>query len=396
MANPFQLNLSNKSVAQGVSKGLDYVLPILMHKQRLKSAKDLMSIKFQREDAKLAKEAIEAKDKMQITALQSQLKMRAESAQAAAKSGDTGTYQSSMGDVQSLSDKISRRLGIEPISYGGQNVAPAEESPEMFFPGGRQKPTSMFQLMQQNPKLWQQRLKQKATAEQSVQPVKVPTEFRKFEFYKFGKDSPEKRGTYEYRKAYLDYQKQENEATTAASKTEPAVLRKEFIAQSKDFVKVRDAYNRIKVSSDPPSAAGDLSMIFNYMKMLDPGSVVRESEFATAAATGSYGERIKAQVNKVMRGEKLSEAMRADFIDRSNKLYAAQENSHKLLRSEYDRLSKQLNVEPSDVIIKYITEETKIQDGKYDFGEVYKDASGTKMKYLGKDSSGEDLWEPVN
>src|SRR3990172_3435846 len=49
-------------------------------------------------------------------------------------------------------------------------------------------------------------------------------------------------------------------------------LRKEFTAQSKVFIDVRDSFARIEASSQNPSAAGDLSLIFNYMKMLDPAS----------------------------------------------------------------------------------------------------------------------------
>ncbi|MEM8882399.1 MAG: hypothetical protein AAGC82_17565, partial [Pseudomonadota bacterium] len=59
-------------------------------------------------------------------------------------------------------------------------------------------------------------------------------------------------------------------------------LRKEFIGQTtvKDFRKQAEAFGRIDASAFEPSPAGDLALIFNYMKVLDPGSVVRESEFA--------------------------------------------------------------------------------------------------------------------
>jgi hypothetical protein len=59
-------------------------------------------------------------------------------------------------------------------------------------------------------------------------------------------------------------------------------LRDDFLKGSKVFVDTKDAYTRIQDSASDPSAAGDLALIFNYMKMLDPGSTVREGEFATA------------------------------------------------------------------------------------------------------------------
>ena len=61
--------------------------------------------------------------------------------------------------------------------------------------------------------------------------------------------------------------------------TERSALRKEFtgLQKIKDFSKVSDAYTRVVESSRDPSAAGDLALIFNYMKVLDPGPEPRRS-----------------------------------------------------------------------------------------------------------------------
>lgn len=107
-------------------------------------------------------------------------------------------------------------------------------------------------------------------------------------------------------------------------KEDPEKLRKEYTSINKDFINSRDAYARVISSAKDPSPAGDLAMIFNYMKVLDPGSVVRESEFATAAQTGSFGERIKAAVQRVQSGERLSDEMRQDFVDRAGDLFQSQ------------------------------------------------------------------------
>lgn len=229
----------------------------------------------------------------------------------------------------------------------------------------------------------------------AIEKTKTPNDLLEFEMFTYGKEMPQLRGTPEYKDAMIGYMKSKRDATVAPSKSDPAVLRKEFIGQSKDFVTIRDSYNRIKASVDKPSPAGDLALIFNYMKMLDPGSVVRESEFATAAASGSYGERIKAAVGKVMKGEKLSDAMRTDFVDRSNKLYKSQLGSHEKLKGEYDRISTGLGVEPSSVIIDYLTEQNDIQNEKYDIGEVYVGQDGTSRIYKGKDSTGKHVWIQV-
>ena len=128
------------------------------------------------------------------------------------------------------------------------------------------------------------------------------------------------------------------------------VFRKEFNALSKDFTKSRDAFLRVEASAVDPSAAGDLALIFNFMKVLDPGSVVRESEFANAAASGAFGERVKAAGLRILNGERLSPVMRADFLNRAKRLFKAQQGNQNKLIKRYRALSTRFGVNPEDVI----------------------------------------------
>jgi hypothetical protein len=54
---------------------------------------------------------------------------------------------------------------------------------------------------------------------------------------------------------------------------------------------MREAIKKIETSGNRATGAGDLALIFNYMKMLDPNSVVRESEFRSAADARSFFSR---------------------------------------------------------------------------------------------------------
>lgn len=128
-------------------------------------------------------------------------------------------------------------------------------------------------------------------------------------------------------------------------------LRKEFLDQTKTFREVRDSYARINASAKDPSAAGDLALIFNYMKMLDPGSVVREGEFATAQNAAGVPDRIVAKYNQVISGERLAPDTRADFVNRAKELFGRQNSQTKKTRSEYERLAKSYGLEPSMVIV---------------------------------------------
>jgi len=113
--------------------------------------------------------------------------------------------------------------------------------------------------------------------------------------------------------------------------------RKEFTAlpQVKSFADQTAAYGRIISSVADPSPAGDLSLIFNYMKVLDPGSVVREGEFATAQNAGSIDDRTRGLYNRIVSGERLSEAQRADFADRATRLYSGAEQQYRDIADQY-------------------------------------------------------------
>ena len=136
--------------------------------------------------------------------------------------------------------------------------------------------------------------------------------------------------------------------------TDIAGQRKEFTSQSKDFVKIRDSAARVNAAAKDPSAAGDLALIFNYMKILDPGSVVRESEFATAQNAGSVPDRIRGQYNRVISGERLSSAQRQDFLQQSSKLLAAQIKKQQQLERQYQGIAERARIDPRDVVVDYL------------------------------------------
>lgn len=130
-----------------------------------------------------------------------------------------------------------------------------------------------------------------------------------------------------------------------------AKLRGEFNTQSKEFRGVADAYQRILDSASDPSPAGDIALVFNFMKVLDPGSTVREGEFATAENAGGVPTRFINTYNKLLSGERLGEN-RQDFINRATQLYRGQEKRFKTnVLSRYEGLAKRYGLDPSEVLV---------------------------------------------
>lgn len=116
-----------------------------------------------------------------------------------------------------------------------------------------------------------------------------------------------------------------------------ASARKEFVglAPVKTFADQTSAYGRVISSIENPSPAGDLALIFNYMKILDPGSVVREGEFATAQNAGGVDERVRGLYNRIISGERLTPEQRSDFADRSTRLYSGAQDQYRKIEEQY-------------------------------------------------------------
>lgn len=170
---------------------------------------------------------------------------------------------------------------------------------------------------------------------------------------------------------------------TGLQSTQANQLRDEFVNQTKPFKEVSDAYGRINASGKDPSAAGDLSLIFNYMKMLDPGSTVREGEFATAQNSGSVPTQIQAMYNKVTRGERLTLEQRKDFVSRAGKLYGSQKEGYTKLKEDYTKKADRAGINPEDIIVDYsINSREQESTNSFQEGKIYQDANGNKARYI--------------
>lgn len=124
-------------------------------------------------------------------------------------------------------------------------------------------------------------------------------------------------------------------------------LRNEYNTQTGDFQTVRSSYQRVLQSQDTP--AGDIALIFNYMKMLDPGSVVREGEFATAQNAGGIPDRILNAYNKALNGERLNPGQREMFANQAKSLYSGAQSREKEVRKGLERVVNNYGLNKSNV-----------------------------------------------
>jgi hypothetical protein len=116
----------------------------------------------------------------------------------------------------------------------------------------------------------------------------------------------------------------------------------DYARDSKPYLSMREAYQRVK--SAKPDAAGDLSLIFAYMKILDPNSVVREQEFANAQNAAGVPDRVRNLYNQVMQGTRLNPEQRRQFLSQAEALFDNAKTNQKQVRDTYSNRAKQWGI----------------------------------------------------
>jgi len=165
----------------------------------------------------------------------------------------------------------------------------------------------------------------------------------------------------ELKRRGLDIQEGKLRAAAAGSERErrtedtkaAADLRKEFTKVSKEFRDISDGLSRVQAGAEIATGPGDISLLIGFMKILDPGSVVRETEFATAENAQGVPDRIRSLFNRIQNGERLTPESRQEFVDAAEQLasqkLAEQERVIATFRSEAERAG----IDPERVIVDF-------------------------------------------
>lgn len=128
------------------------------------------------------------------------------------------------------------------------------------------------------------------------------------------------------------------------------VLRDEFNTTTAPTRTVAAQYRTAIKSAASQSAAGDMGLIYSFMKALDPGSSVKEGEYAQGEnLTGSYG-KIWQGYNKAKDGEKLLPEVRADILNQMKNIYASHLPTYAAAKQRYSDIATRQRLNPKDVV----------------------------------------------
>lgn len=158
-------------------------------------------------------------------------------------------------------------------------------------------------------------------------------------------------------KIYDRFSPQQGGVVDEGTQKAASSLRSEYLGQTKQngYMDIVNSYRKIAGSS--PNAQGDMSMIYAYMKMLDPGSTVREGEYAQAEQTAGIDDKVRVMYNKAIKGEKLSEEQRKNFKAEAKKLLDNSTNVQSQIDKIYTDLAKRYGIDPTLVGIGAIKAE---------------------------------------
>jgi len=87
------------------------------------------------------------------------------------------------------------------------------------------------------------------------------------------------------------------------------------------------------------------------MKMLDPGSVVRESELAMAMKTNGALDRMGNYINIIQSGQVLTKQQKADFAKLIKAYSNASNEAQRNLNKKYGQISSEYGLDPKRVAV---------------------------------------------
>ena len=143
-------------------------------------------------------------------------------------------------------------------------------------------------------------------------------------------------------------------ALGTGSKREFASLRKEFnsLDEVKNFKDVAASYRQVRALASRPNAspADDTALTFSFMKMLDPGSVVREGEFALVGRGAGLPDQIVMQLARVDQGKGLTPTIRARLVETAAQIMLQRRAAYDGVASNYRQIAQDLGVNPDQLV----------------------------------------------
>ena len=119
----------------------------------------------------------------------------------------------------------------------------------------------------------------------------------------------------------------------------------------KNFEDAQAGYSRVVAGATQDSKAGDIALIFGFMKTLDPTSVVRESEFSLGENVGSFGGKVKAYWDSFTGKGRLTPEQRKEILSASTQQFGTYQTELDTFKSGFSTKGKELGFDASKTML---------------------------------------------
>lgn len=152
---------------------------------------------------------------------------------------------------------------------------------------------------------------------------------------------------------YKKQSEKEDHKTNRAQTTLANGMRSQWLNNptTKDSQNIATAYEKIRSSAASANAAGDMSLVFSYMKILDPSSTVREGEYANAKNATGWSEQMRNHYNRAKDGTLLSAEQRAQFVKEAEGLFRSQMQQQERFNTGMIDIAARSGINPDDVVL---------------------------------------------
>jgi hypothetical protein len=158
-----------------------------------------------------------------------------------------------------------------------------------------------------------------------------------------------------YKQQYDEWKSAQDEAKKGPQKNfeNATTLRKEYSAEPvvKQYRTVVPMLETAKDATTRPSRAADINLVYAFAKLMDPDSVVRESETGMVMATGTVGDKIGAYLGQLNGGPMLKPETRANLIRELESRFGPMQQSYQQITDAYGKIADSGGVPREHVIL---------------------------------------------
>ena len=153
-------------------------------------------------------------------------------------------------------------------------------------------------------------------------------------------------------------------------------FRSDKTVQSYDLIS--NAYQQLKSLSEQGTSSADQGLIMKFNKVLDEGSVVRETEFAITEEGGGLINKFRNMASKVASGQRLQPQQRKELVQTAGAILEGIKRNYQAKRQQYIQQGNLYGARPEAVV--GIEQPEQAASGTRSVQEIDKDIEAVKER----------------